>query len=187
MKLQDAISGKTPINEASAKDLSATWSRALTGGVPAASLITETMPITIKSDIAKIAEYFSTLPDNVTYYTTKQLKQMEKQLNTLDDAVNHNMGNTFSKVLTSYSEIINKNKAESDLIGALYGEYVDKTKEGYYVPKGAEGSSPKKEDTPKGGVDHGDKKVVKKQTSAKANKTKFTYEDGTEKVVDGIQ
>lgn len=127
---------------ASAKDLSSAWSKVLTGGVPAASLITETMPISLKSDIARMADYIMGQP-TIGFYTKKNMQHMKEQLDLLEKATNQNIGNVYAQSLTGYSNLYNKYPTERKLVEAMYGHLVDFDEQGLAKAKSQFGENKK--------------------------------------------
>ncbi len=131
LKLDNAINGKIPLNRASAVDLSAVWSKALTGGIPAQGLIEQTLPISIKSDFARAVNYMSNQP--VTNFISKDnLNLMKNQLDLLEKAVDIRKGEKLATVYNDYRTVIDSDPMFNEIINRNYGKYVKRNKDGFY-------------------------------------------------------
>jgi len=133
LKLDQALSGKVPLNRASAVDLSAVWSKALTGGIPAQGLIEQTLPISMKSDFARAVNYLANEPVT-NFISKKNLELMNNQLKVLEQSVNIRKGEKLASVYNSYNQVINSDPQFKEIIKRNYGKYVAQNKDGYFEP-----------------------------------------------------
>lgn len=132
-KLKAALRGDVPMNEASANDLSAVWSKALTGGIPAQSLIEKTLPTTVQSTFAKGLNYLANRPV-MDFISKKNLKLMQDQMDLLEKAVNIRKGEKLATVYNDYKSVLDSDPQFQEIINRNYGKYVKRNKDGYYEP-----------------------------------------------------
>ena len=132
-KLDNALNGTTPLNQASAHDLSTVWSRALTGGIPASSLIEQTLPTSIKSQFAKAINYMANKPE-MDFISRDNMKLMRDQLKILEEAINIRKGEKLASVYNAYTPVINSDPKFQEIIMRNHSKFVRRNKDGYYEP-----------------------------------------------------
>tara|TARA_R110000803_G_scaffold200258_2_gene264552 strand:+ start:6511 stop:8844 length:2334 start_codon:yes stop_codon:yes gene_type:complete len=116
--------GSMKMNSQSALDLSAVWSKALTDGVPATSLIFGSMPITLKSKLADWTNFALNKPA-INFYSDKNIKQMEDQINVLEKVTLRSKAERQHMTLMGLSNVYGNNPTELDLVKMKYGRLLD--------------------------------------------------------------
>jgi hypothetical protein len=191
-RLDSAIKGKTKLIKSDAVDLSAIWSKVLTGGVPAQTLIFETMPESLKAEAANAINWATGKP-KANYYTKEMLQHIKGQLEIVRNVNNANIGDHISKGLATFKDVYNQDSNELRKIEKQFGDFIQFDKEGFATRKydfdgstydaSSHGEEVPTEDTKQ--ETSGEKEIVKRMYSESRNKTKLIYSDGTEEIVDG--
>ena len=183
-KLDAALKGDTKVLRSDAYDISGTWSKAITGGVPGQTMVELTMPKNLQGEFGNWENFLKSKPAN-SYYTPELIEHMIGQLDILEGAAKENVSNSLRRSIGMYGHLLKKYPKHFDYMKKGFDGVVEFGEDG--LPK-LEGKAAKDATAMKEDKQEGDAKTVtKKMYSPSRDKTKIIYSDGTEEIVDGKQ